>query len=75
MLPSEKPSQPKVGEKSPINVQFVNGVNIGGQVVSGCSIEKHQVKMEKSNTGLWVYKEGYPDRWIPDGNIRFIEFK
>lgn len=62
-------------DKSPFNVQFINGVNIGGEVVSGCSVEKHKLKFEKSATGLWITRAGFPDRWVPDGNIRFIEFK
>lgn len=66
--------QAKAKEPKILNVQFIESINIGGDVRSSVQPEKHKKECEKTATGLWIRGAGHPDRWVPDSQIKWIEF-
>jgi hypothetical protein len=60
--------------ETPIMVQFIEAINIGGQVVNSCDVKVHKCTLEKTATGIWIKRPPHRNRWVPDGQIRWIEF-
>lgn len=61
--------------KSIFVVHFRDAVNVGAATVTAAEASKLKgVTFEKTATGIWIKREGHRDRWVPDANIRWIEF-
>jgi hypothetical protein len=53
--------------------QFVNAINVGGDMRFSIDSAKQKAELEKTATGLWIRREGWGDKWVPDSNLKWFE--